>query len=148
MSDAKRQIIFYGDDFWDFYHKQDQKVKKKINWTLGVIKDLEMIPEKYFKHIVGTDLYEVRVSSGNNIFRIFCFFDKGKLFYLEYNFRLLLFLLTHRFDVVCAIDLDTAIPVIISARLSSKPWVFDAHEYFSEMEEIVTYLGNFVYECF
>jgi phage-related protein len=79
MSDAKRQIIFYGDDFWDFYHKQDQKVKKRINWTLGVIRDLEMIPEKYFKHIVGTDLYEVRVSSGNNIFRIFCFFDKGKL---------------------------------------------------------------------
>ncbi len=38
-----------------------------------------MIPEKYFKHIVGTDLYEIRVSSGNNIFRIFCFFDKGKL---------------------------------------------------------------------
>lgn len=79
MSDAKRQIIFYGDDFWDFYHKQNQKVKKKINWTLGVIRDLEMIPEKYFKHIIGTDLYEVRVSSGNNIFRIFCFFDKGKL---------------------------------------------------------------------
>lgn len=79
MSEAKRQIIFYGDDFWNFYHKQPQKVKDRINWTLGVIRDLEMVPEKYFKNITGTNLYEIRVSSGSNIFRIFCFFDKGKL---------------------------------------------------------------------
>ncbi len=79
MDETKRQIIFFGDSFWDFYHRQDQKVKKRINWTLGVVRDLEMIPEKYFKHIVGTNLYEIRVSAGNNIFRIFSFFDKGKL---------------------------------------------------------------------
>jgi phage-related protein len=78
-NEAKRQIIFYGDDFWDFYHKQNSKVKERINWTIGLVKDLPVIPEKYFKHITGTDLYEMRVSSGNNIFRIFCFFDKGKL---------------------------------------------------------------------
>ena len=76
---TKRELIFYGDDFWDFYHKQNQKVKERINWTLGVVCDLDFIPEKYFKHITGTDLYEIRVSSGNNIFRIFCFMDKGNL---------------------------------------------------------------------
>ncbi len=79
MNDAKRQIIFYGDEFWEFYYKQNQQVKKRINWTLGVIRDIEMVPEKYFKHIIGTDLYEIRISAGNNIFRIFCFFDRGKL---------------------------------------------------------------------
>ncbi len=80
MNDKQiREIIFYGDYFWDFYNRQSFKTRKKINWTIGLIKFLEIVPEKYLKHIEETDLYEIRVSFGNNIFRIFCFFDKGKL---------------------------------------------------------------------
>ena len=74
-----REVIFFGDYFWDFYKKQSPKVKKKINWTIALLQFLEIIPEKYLKHIEGTDLYEIRVSFGNNIFRIFCFFDKDRL---------------------------------------------------------------------
>jgi hypothetical protein len=74
-----REIIIYGDDFWEFHNKQNQKVKLKINWTIGLLKDLKMVPAQYLKHIEGTDLYEIRVILGNNIFRIFCFFDKGRL---------------------------------------------------------------------
>ncbi|MBI5402800.1 MAG: type II toxin-antitoxin system RelE/ParE family toxin [Ignavibacteriae bacterium] len=75
----RRKIIFFGNYFYDFYNRQNKKVREKINWTLGIIRDLDIIPEKYFKHIEGTNLYEIRVSIGNNIFRIFCFFDKGNL---------------------------------------------------------------------
>jgi len=82
-----REVIFYGDFFWNFYKKQSPKVKKKINWTIGLLKDLEVIPEKYLKHIEDTDLYEIRVSFGNNIFRIFCFFDKGRLVIILNGFR-------------------------------------------------------------
>jgi len=39
------------------------------------------------KHLTGTNLYEIRFSSGNNIFRIFCFFDKGKLVVLLSGFQ-------------------------------------------------------------
>lgn len=74
-----RQVIIYGNYYWEFYYEQTQKVRERIDWTIGIIEDLDIIPEKYLKHITGTDLYEIRVSSGNNIFRIFCFFDKGKL---------------------------------------------------------------------
>ena len=35
-----REVIIYGDDFWEFYNKQTQKVKLKINWTIGLVKDL------------------------------------------------------------------------------------------------------------
>jgi len=36
----------------------------------------------------GSDwLYEIRVSSGNNIFRIFCFFDEGQLVILLNGFQ-------------------------------------------------------------
>jgi phage-related protein len=82
-----REIIFYGDFFWDFYKKQSIKVKKKINWTIGLLKYLEVIPEKYLKHIKDTDLYEIRIGFGNNIFRIFCFFDKGRIVIILNGFQ-------------------------------------------------------------
>ncbi len=42
--------------------------------------DNSQVPEKYFKHMEGTKgLFEIRVEVGNNIFRIFSFFDKGNL---------------------------------------------------------------------
>jgi phage-related protein len=63
-----------------FFEKQTKKVKAKIVWTLELVEELQRVPETYLKHIENTDgLYEIRVQSGNNIFRIFCFFDHGKL---------------------------------------------------------------------
>ena len=82
-----REVIIYGDDFWEFYNKQTQKVKLKINWPIGVVKDMKMVPEQYLKHLEGTDLYEIRIILGNNIFRIFCFFDNGSLIVLLNGFQ-------------------------------------------------------------
>jgi phage-related protein len=46
------------------------------------------VPETYLKHIGNTDgLYEIRVKQGSDIFRIFCFFDKGKLIILANGFQ-------------------------------------------------------------
>ena len=75
-----RQIVSYKNYFDDFYKVQTLKVKEKIIWTLELIEDIEIVPEKYLKHIAGSDgLYEIRVKLSSNIYRIFCFFDKGKL---------------------------------------------------------------------
>ncbi len=63
-------------------------------------------------------------------------FTAGKLFYLEYNLRLLFFLLFQRFDAVCSIDLDTSIPGIIAAKIKNKPHLFDAHELFTHTPEV------------
>ncbi len=52
--------------------------------------------------------------------RIFCFWNKGPLFYVEYNIRLLLFLLTNRADIVCAIDLDTVLPCYFSSIIKKQ----------------------------
>lgn len=82
-----REVIVFGDEFWKFYNQQSFKVKKKILWTIRLIKDLERVPENYLKHIEGTDLYEVRATLGSNIFRVFCFFDKGKLVVLLNGFQ-------------------------------------------------------------
>jgi len=69
--------------------------------------------------------------------RIGLFFQKGKLFYLEYNFKLFFRVLFSKQDVYCAIDLDTYLPMYFAARIRGKKLVYDAHEYFSELEEVV-----------
>jgi phage-related protein len=84
----KRELLFYKDYFNDFYDAQTNKVRKKILWTLRVIEDLERIPEVYFKHLEGTDgLYEIRVQSGSDIFRLFCFFDEKNLVVIGHGFQ-------------------------------------------------------------
>ncbi|MEO6833842.1 MAG: type II toxin-antitoxin system RelE/ParE family toxin [Chitinophagaceae bacterium] len=83
-----RSLKVYGDDFWEFYYKQTSKAQKRILWTIRVVRDIQFVPETYLKHMEGTEgLYEIRVSSGNNIYRIFCFFDEGQLVILLNGFQ-------------------------------------------------------------
>jgi len=83
-----RTIVFYKDYFEEFFIKQRDKVKDKIIWTLELIQELERVPETYLKHIENTDgIYEIRVQQGSDIFRIFCFFDQGKLIVIANGFH-------------------------------------------------------------
>lgn len=63
--------------------------------------------------------------------------DSGKLFYLTYWFKLFFKLLFTKTDVYCAIDLDTILPALLAAKLKRKKIVYDAHELFCELEEVV-----------
>lgn len=69
--------------------------------------------------------------------RLHLFIEKGKLFYLEMNLRLFLKLLFSKFDIVHAVDLDTLLPGFLVARLRRKICVYDAHEFFTEVPEVV-----------
>jgi len=73
--------------------------------------------------------------------RLHCFFEKGKGFYIEYNLRLFFFLLFRKADLICAIDLDTILPCYFVSRLRRIERVYDAHELFCEMKEIVSRPG-------
>lgn len=70
--------------------------------------------------------------------RLNCWFDRGALFYAEFNIRLFLFLLTRKADAICAIDLDTILPVLYISWLKKINRIYDAHELFCEMKEIVS----------
>ena len=75
-----RQVIAYKNYFLEFYENLPENVQAKVEWTLNLIRLTRQVPEKYFKHLEGTNgLYEVRVEIGGNIYRIFSFFDKGNL---------------------------------------------------------------------
>ncbi|WP_342647337.1 type II toxin-antitoxin system RelE/ParE family toxin [Mucilaginibacter sp. CSA2-8R] len=83
-----REVVLYKRYFLDFLEAQNQKVKKKISWTIDLIQSIERVPELYLKHLQGTDgLYEIRVQVGSDIFRIFCCFHEGKLIILMNGFQ-------------------------------------------------------------
>lgn len=83
-----REVITYKEYFDEFFEKQTPKVRDKIIKVLDIIEQIDRIPSTYLKYIEGTSgLFEVRVQLGNNIFRIFCFFDGGKLVVLLSGFQ-------------------------------------------------------------
>ena len=83
-----REIKFHENHFIEFYQKQDEKVKEKIKYVLELIKQVEKVPEKFLKHLTGTEgLYEIRIEYQSNIYRIFCCFDKGNLVVLFNGFQ-------------------------------------------------------------
>ena len=82
-----RKISYYKNYFLDFVSKQSIDIQYKIYWTFDVIEDLWIVPDTYLKHIVNTNgLYEIRVQVGNDIVRIFCFFDEGTMIILVHGF--------------------------------------------------------------
>jgi phage-related protein len=83
-----RTIVFYENHFIKFYQDQNDKVKGKIQQVLELIKQVDRVPEKFLKHLSGTEgLYEIRVEYQSNIYRIFCCFDEGKLVILFNGFQ-------------------------------------------------------------
>lgn len=83
-----RQTIVFENHFWDFYDAQTSEVQKKIDWVIGLVRTLPVIPVKFFKHLEGTGgLYEIRIKVGSDIYRIFCCFDKGSLVLLFNGFQ-------------------------------------------------------------
>ncbi|MEO7174600.1 MAG: glycosyltransferase [Saprospiraceae bacterium] len=124
--EAKRKVIYFcvTNDL-----STDQRMQK-ICTSLSVA--------GYEVHLIGRKLTN---SLSINIEGVFChrmslIFTKGKLFYLEYNLRLFIFLLFRRFDAVCAIDLDSISAAFLVGVIRRKKKIYDAHEYFTEVPEL------------
>ena len=63
-------------------------MREKIGYVFRVVSTVEKIPEKFLKHLEGTEgLYEIRIEYNTNIFRIFCCFDKGNVVVLFNGFQ-------------------------------------------------------------
>ncbi len=70
--------------------------------------------------------------------RISIFFEKSILFYAEYNIKLFFYLLFKKANAICAIDLDTILPCYFVSVIKEYKSVYDAHEIFTEMKEVIT----------
>jgi len=82
-----RKVVEFENHFSEFLKKQSYKVQNKIFKVIEAIETLERIPANYLKALVGTNgLYEARIQLGSDIWRVFCFFDEGKLVILLNGF--------------------------------------------------------------
>jgi len=83
-----REIFYYKNFYLNFFDTLKPNVKKKLNWALQLLSTIDRVPEKYFKHMTGSSgIFEIRVEVGSEIFRVFSFFDKGKLIILLNGFQ-------------------------------------------------------------
>jgi hypothetical protein len=67
------RTVFYTDQFREFYDDLDEKVRKKIDYVILIIKDFRVIHTDFVKKLVKTELYEMRVSVGTNEYRTILF---------------------------------------------------------------------------
>ncbi len=69
--------------------------------------------------------------------RLRLFVEKGPLFYLAFNVRLFLFLLTRKADIYWANDMDTLLATALAAKIQKKRLFYDSHEYWTEIPELI-----------
>ncbi len=83
-----RKLIFYKSHFEDFMDQQRPRIRHKIVETLKIIESIQRVPDVYLKKIEGSKgLYEIRIQFASDIFRVFCFFDSGRLVVLLSGFQ-------------------------------------------------------------
>jgi glycosyltransferase involved in cell wall biosynthesis len=100
---------------------------------------LSLVRAGYAVRVVGRKRRPDRAITGYPcpVKRFRLWFNKGPLFYAEYNIRLFLFLLFIKKDAFLACDLDTLPASYLVSRIRGIPLIYDSHEYFTEVPELV-----------
>lgn len=72
----------------DFIDTLSDTQTKKILWVMKLIRELNPVPSQYFTKLVNTDdIWEVRVQTGGNIFRLLGFIEGDRLIILTNGFQ-------------------------------------------------------------
>ncbi|MEE9408961.1 MAG: glycosyltransferase [Polaribacter sp.] len=128
----KRIIVTVSNDL-----VTDQRVDKVCMTLFNAGFDVLLIGRKLPKYKLISRIYKTE--------RISLFFNKGFLFYAEFNIRLFFVLLFLKKDLLLSNDLDTLLPNYLISKLQRKKIVYDSHELFSEIPELVE--RPFVNKC-
>ena len=112
----------------------DLSSDQRVNRTCGTLTDLGfevlLVGRRLKKSLpLKTRTYQTH--------RMKLVFEKGALFYAEYNIRLFLFLLFKKFQILHSNDLDTLLASRLVQKIKGGELVYDSHEYFTEVPELV-----------
>jgi phage-related protein len=89
---ANRTVKFYKTadgkcPVQEFLDSLSGKAAQKVTWVLKLLEDLDVVPSSYFKKLAGTEeIWECRVQSGSNAYRIFCFLVDNSIVVLTHGF--------------------------------------------------------------
>ena len=71
----------------EFLDSLQPKEAQKVVWVLSLIQELDRIPSQYFKKLTGTEeIWECRVRSGSNTYRVFAFFSEPATLVLTHGY--------------------------------------------------------------
>ncbi|MBQ6780511.1 MAG: type II toxin-antitoxin system RelE/ParE family toxin [Treponema sp.] len=70
----------------EFLDGLPESVKGKIFWAFNLIETADKVPEKFFKHLSGTKMYECRIAYESIAYRFLGFFHNGNLIILTNGF--------------------------------------------------------------
>ncbi|MFY0603694.1 MAG: glycosyltransferase [Flavobacteriaceae bacterium] len=121
----KRAIVSVTNDLCT-----DQRVAKTCSTLLALNYDVILIGRKLKNSLPISREYKTK--------RFKLLFNTSFLFYAEYNIRLFFFLLFNKKTLLISNDLDTLLANYLVSRLQKKELVYDSHELFTEIPELVT----------
>ncbi len=107
----------------------DQRVAKICNTLTELNFEVVLVGRKLPNSLPLNRSYKTK--------RFNLWFNKGPLFYANYNLRLFFFLLFSKADVFWSNDLDTLLANHTASKWKKKKLIFDSHEYFTEVPELV-----------
>ena len=124
---------------------KNKKIRVIISVTNDIATDNRILKVAKSLHKSGFEItitgrklkYSPEIKLPYKIKRFRLFFNKGALFYAEYNVRLFFYLIFHKSDIFLSNDLDTLLANFLAAKLKRKKLVYDSHEFFTEVPELI-----------
>jgi glycosyltransferase involved in cell wall biosynthesis len=107
----------------------DQRVHKVCTTLHGMGYDILLVGRRQRKSLpLSPREYDTK--------RMFLIFEKGPLFYTEFQVRLFFFLMLRNAAVLVSNDLDTLLPNFMVSKITGAKLVYDSHELFCEVPEL------------
>jgi len=120
----KRVIVSVTNDL-----VTDQRVHKVCTTLSEINYDVVLIGRKLSNSLAINRNYKT--------VRMKLLFNKGFLFYAEFNIRLFCKLFFIKKDILLSNDLDTLLPNFLISKIFNKKLVYDSHELFTEIPELI-----------